>query len=194
MRIEQEEGEGEDTRFEVGFAERMQDDVRPLDDGTGDEMPAFAAVSRMSELLTELDELGPRPIVPSLVTPQAARALRHLHPGRWTRAALGPPKRPAATVAVALAPTVRGQRQVATPHNLFRQFESLWVEGLSAAVDAWRNWRDTLAESTLDAISSHPLAAWAGQRRAFERTRLDPEELARLPEVERAIELRRKGR
>ncbi|MFN7173145.1 MAG: hypothetical protein ACK4MT_00270 [Thermaurantiacus tibetensis] len=57
----------------------------------------------------------------------------------------------------------------------------------------WHGWRDTLAAFSFYALWSTPFAKWAGQRHAFERTRLDPEEIRALPLVERAIERRSGG-
>ncbi len=192
MRIDSVEGEGADARFAVSFAERTMADIRAIDDGQADEVPAFAAVSRFSELGAELYDLGARPLVQSMVTPQLADALRQLHPARLSRSMFAPTA-PLTAAAAVMAPAVRVARTPLPADHPMRRLEALWMEGVMLAIDAWRDWRDTMAEFSFYALWASPMAVWASQRHSFERARLSPEALRCLPAVERAIERRCEG-
>ncbi len=82
MTIDDQEGEGLDAHFQVSFHERKLTDVLAIDENDRSDERDFAAVERFSELATELYELGVRPLVQSMVTPQVVEYLRRSHPSR----------------------------------------------------------------------------------------------------------------
>lgn len=183
MTIDEQVGEGVDARFLVSFHERKLSDILALDDNNDrtDELD-FAAIERLSELGTELYEIHMRPLVQSLVTPQVAEILRRSHPGRLTRAMFGDAN-----------PFMRGVKEAATAAdprkpldagNPFLFAEKLWVTSVINALDFFRDWRDTVDESTFLSIYDSPAMIRFGEPFAFERTRKDPKALRFLPEVQ----------
>jgi hypothetical protein len=89
MTIDEEIGEGADTRFVVSFHERKLTDILAIDNNDRSDESDFAAVERFSELGTELYEINVRPIVQAMVTPQVADFLRRAHPSRVSRSMFG---------------------------------------------------------------------------------------------------------
>jgi len=182
MKIDATEGRGQDRRFLVSFAERTFADLEKLA-GNRQEEDAFAAVSRMSRIQSEAYDTVVRPAVRAAVSPQAAAAVRTLHPLRVQRAmlsSLNPWLAPLTTG----AERVRENRAPAAMDNPF-----LWMERFSADltqqwIDLSRDMRDAAFEMTFYAMWNNPWARAFGAPNAVRRTRKTVEELRALPMVQ----------
>ena len=185
MMIEEQIGEGVHARFRVAFAERKIADLRAIDDDREEEK-YFAAVARLSEMSANAYDLMLRPLVQSMVTPQAAHALRDAHPLRLQRRMFGPDNLLSHWVAPA-AESARKQRRVAASENPFVLAERLWAQGVVQAFDFWRDMRDAMFETSFLALYGSPFIDWVGRDYAYKRTQARPEDLRYLPHVETAL-------
>ena len=186
MTIDKQVGEGVDAHFEVSFHERKMSDILALDENDRTDELDFAAVQRLSELNTELYEIWARPLVQSWITPQVADLLKAMHPARVSRAVFGdanPVTKGVRDRAVAAA----AARKPADPNNPFLYFEKLWADGVVNTLDAMRDIRDALYETTFLGVYSSPAMLRFGEKFAFERTRKDPKSLRYLPEVQAVL-------
>ena len=182
MVIEDQQGEGFHASFLVSFRERKMEDLAVIDDGrAGDEEP-FAAVSRLSELNSELYDLYMRPFLRSVATPQSAAMARALHPMRLQRIMFSD-RNPAMIIVSVLARQARTAR-IAVGDNIFRVAEEVWADLIAKNLDLYRDVRDAWSELTFYAIYASPLMNWVGRTHNFQRTRKDPQELRFLPEVQ----------
>jgi tellurite resistance protein len=185
MVIEDVQGEGQSKRFTVSFAERTFDDIHRLDDDLADERP-FAAVARASEVQAQMYDALVRPAVKAMVTPTLAEASRALHPLRTSRAVLSS-KNPMLAQVPALAERVRADRHPVAADNPFAQWETLWVEGMTQAIDLWRDQRDMMVELAFHTMWGTPWARAFGRTHELRRTLKDQAELRALPDVQAAL-------
>jgi pimeloyl-ACP methyl ester carboxylesterase/tellurite resistance protein len=185
MVIEDMQGEGQSKRFTVSFAERTFDHIRALDDDLADERP-FAAVARASEVQAQVYDAAVRPAVRALVTPALAEMGRALHPQRTSRAVLSS-KNPMLGQLPAMAEKVRADRHPVAADNPFAQMETLWIEGMTQAIDLWRDQRDMMVELAFHTMWGNPWARAFGRSHELRRTLKDQAELRALPEVQSAL-------
>jgi pimeloyl-ACP methyl ester carboxylesterase len=185
MVIEDIQGEGQSKRFTVSFAERTFDHIRALDDDLADERP-FAAVARASEVQAQMYDAALRPAVKAMVTPTLAEMSRALHPQRTSRALLSS-KNPMLAQLPAMAEKVRADRHRVDADNPFAQMETLWVEGMTQAIDLWRDQRDMMVELAFFTMWGNPWARTFGRSHELRRTLKDQAELRALPEVQAAL-------
>ena len=185
MKIDDIEGEGLDKVFTVSFHARRFDDLRAIDDGTGDEVP-FAAVARMSEQVGEFYDLALRPLVQATATEGSAEVARKLHPARLSRALLSS-QNPLVAPIEPLAERVRQMRAPADRSNPFVQLRDLWAEGVRQSLDIYRDLRDMSYEMAFLSLWSTPWARWYGRGHEAGRTLKRAEELRWLPSVQAAL-------
>jgi len=186
MVVDDVQGEGADASFSVSFHERTMKDLDAIDDGRREEAPAFAAVSRASELGSEIYQLTARPLIQAMTTPESAKLMQQMHPGRATRQMFGS-KNPAMQGIVAKAEEVRQKREPLAEGNIFKTAEKLSMDMLMQSVDMFRDMRDMMVEQAFFGIWSSPWAKLVGESHDFERTRKDPKMLRYLPEVEQVM-------
>jgi pimeloyl-ACP methyl ester carboxylesterase len=182
MTIDDEIGKGFDTHFLVSFHERKMSQLKAI---TGDrsEEHNFAAVARLSELGAELYDLTLRPFVQSMITSQAAEAVRRLHPSRVQRLMFSDQNLPMLLVGQAARYVMR-ERKPVDPANPFLALEKWWVSAIYQGFDLMRDIRDAACEAAFLSIYNSPLMNWIGVTHAFERTRKDRDQLRYLPEVQ----------
>jgi pimeloyl-ACP methyl ester carboxylesterase len=185
MMIEDIQGEGHSKRFTVSFAERTFDDIRNLDDDFADEKP-FAAVARASEVQAQMYDALARPAVKAMVTPTLAEMSRALHPQRTSRAIVSS-KNPLMSALPGMADNVRADRHPVGSDNPFVQLETVWIEGMTQAIDLWRDQRDMMVELTFHTMWGTPWARAFGRNHELHRTLKDKAELRALPEVQAAL-------
>jgi pimeloyl-ACP methyl ester carboxylesterase len=185
MVIDEQSGEGIDAHFRVSFHERTMSDLAALDDSRADEK-LFAGVARLSELGSELYDMSVRPWVQASVNRLAAEWVRKSHPARVQRRAFGD-KNPAMKWVEKAAEGVAKARQPAGRDNPFLGLEKIWADGIVQAFDFWRDVRDAAYELTFFSIYGSPAMLRLGAPLAYQRKRLDPGELAHLPEVEEIL-------
>lgn len=183
MTIDGSSGEGHDAHFLVSFHERKLTDILDIDEHDREQEKDFAAVARLSDLGAQVYELALRPWVQALVTPQAAQAIRDVHPSRVSRRALSD-LNPAMKWVEQQAHQVRAQRQPAHGDNPLLGLERVAAAGLLQGMDLLRDLRDAAYETTFLSIYGTPFMQWLGEPYAHERTRKDPDELRHLPEVQ----------
>ncbi len=183
MTIDDQVGEGVDARFVVSFHERKIADILAIGENGRSTERDFAAVQRLSELGTELYELGARPLVQAMITPQVAEILRRSHPSRVQRLMFADAN-PLMGGVRAAAETATRERKPADPASPFLAAEKLWAASVVHAFDLARDLRDALYEASFLAIYGSPVMTRVGAPFAFERTRKDPKALRFLPEVQ----------
>jgi pimeloyl-ACP methyl ester carboxylesterase len=185
MTIDEQSGEGIDAHFRVSFHERTMSDLAAIDDSREDEK-LFAGVARLSELGGELYDMGVRPFVQASVNRQSAEWLRKSHPARVQRRAFGD-ENPAMKWVEKAAESVAAARRPAAASNPFLGLEKLWADSVVQTFDFWRDLRDAAYEMTFFSIYGSPAMLRLGAPLAYQRKRLDPGELAHLPEVEEIL-------
>jgi pimeloyl-ACP methyl ester carboxylesterase len=182
MTIDDETGADGDEHFLVSFHERKMSDLGVYDDRRDDEKN-FAAVSRLSELGADFYDRSLRPLVRGAVSPAVAERLRKAHPARVKRRVFADAN-PAMALVREAAKRIEQTRQPAKPANPFLTLEKLWAESVIQTFDLWRDLRDASVELSFFGIYGSPLMHRFGAGEAYQRAKLKPEDLARLPEVE----------
>ena len=142
---------------------RSIEDVRAIVQPSVENDRKFAAVARVSEVNLALYRSFAQPWVRAMVTPQSARFLQLAHPlrvsyERWTD------HNPLARLVAKEAEKVRGQRQPVASDNPLLAMQEAISGAITAGLNSWRDWRDTLQETTFDLVYGSPLVqALAGQ-------------------------------
>jgi pimeloyl-ACP methyl ester carboxylesterase len=185
MIIDEQTGEGVDAHFRVSFRERKMSDLAALDDSRDDEK-MFATVSRLSEMASEFYDMGVRPLVQASVTRQSAEFLRKTNSARVQRRMFAD-ENPAMKLVAQAADAVAKARQPAKADNPFLGLEKIWADSVVQTFDFWRDIRDAAYEMTFFGIYGSPGMIRLGVPNAYQRKRLDPGELAHLPEVEEIL-------
>ena len=172
--------------------QRSLDAIRALGGNDLEDEQKFATVAKLSDINLGLYRTLLQPWVRAAATPELAEASRQFSSSRlqyelvsdrnpWL-AALGP-----------LADMVRQNRLAAPSDNPFVAIQEEVSRQIVAALDGYRDWRDSAVEATFHAIYGSPIVqALAGIRARDGQPRprpgRDPEELAFV--AERAAELR----
>jgi pimeloyl-ACP methyl ester carboxylesterase len=185
MTIDETIGEGLNEKFLVSFHERKMSDLAAFDDSRDDEK-CFAAVSRLSELGSELYDMTVRPLVQASVTQRSAEFMRKTNSARVQRRAFSD-ENPAMKVVAQAAERIARSRQPADRDNPFLGLEKVWSDGIIQMLDFYRDIRDATYEMTFFGIYGTPWMQRLGAPNAYQRKRLDPGELAHLPEVEEIL-------
>lgn len=158
MRITEELVDGK-LSYDVTLTERRVEELQLLQKyGRRDELP-FREVARVSELNTQLYQAFVHPVLSALVTPEAGKAARTLHPlrmQRWAISDLNPWLAGLGNVAQFTAAN-RMKRDEAGPGAAA---ERLMAAGISAGFDLYRHVRDAMAENLFFSIYG-PMAALA---------------------------------
>ncbi len=155
MTIDEQIGEGVHAHFLVSFHERKLTDILAIDENDRSDERDCAAVERISELSSELYELGVRPLVRSMVTPQFVDFMRRSHPARLTWSMFGDAN-PFIKGVREMALKASKERRPADPNNPYLFLEKLWASSVVNMMDAFRDWRDTMYEATFLAIYGSP--------------------------------------
>jgi pimeloyl-ACP methyl ester carboxylesterase/tellurite resistance protein len=173
MRITGAEGTGLNTGFQVELVSRTIADVRAISGEAENE--AFPQVARISAVNQTLYDTFVGPVVRQATTEATAEARRQLHPMRARRymvSDLNPFMAPFA----AAAERVRADRTPAAADNPFLALERAWADGVEAAIDNWRDWRDAAQEFAFHGVYG-TLAAFG----------VTPEAVAEPPEAAAAL-------
>jgi pimeloyl-ACP methyl ester carboxylesterase len=185
MVIDEQTGEGVDAHFLVSFRERKMSDLAGFDDSRDDEK-MFATVSRLSEMASEVYDMGVRPMVQAGFSGRTAEFLRKTHPSRVQRRIFAD-ENPAMKFVAQAADNVAKARQPADRANPFLGLEKVWADSVVQTFDFWRDIRDAAYEMTFFGIYGQPGMLRLGAPNAYQRKRMDPGELAHLPEVEEIL-------
>ncbi|WP_300751245.1 DUF3141 domain-containing protein [Janthinobacterium sp.] len=149
--------------YVLSVERRNLDDVRAIVQPSLENDRKFATAARISEVNLSLYRSFAQPWVRAVVTPQSARWLQLMHPlrisyERWTD------RNPLAALVAKEAEKVREHRQPASPDNPLLAMQAAFSGAVTAGLNSWRDWRDTVQEQTFDLIYGSPLLqALAGQ-------------------------------
>ncbi|WP_349357881.1 DUF3141 domain-containing protein [Stappia sp.] len=187
MKIEDQIGEGHETRFTVSFHKRKLAELENVGDDGREEEFAFASVARMSEHLAEAYDTTLRPMVQASVSEHSANLMRAMHPLRLQRRALAS-NNPLTAGIGPLAEQVRATRQQAAPDNPFVALERLWADGIEQTWNVVRDMRAMTTELAFLSLYASPFSAWFGKARADKRARKTVDQLRMLPEVLAALD------
>lgn len=185
MKIEDEAAGDVDAHFLVSFHERKIEDLKAIS-GDRQEEHYFPSVARLSELGSELYELAVRPVVQSMITPQAIEIIRRTHPARIQRGWYSD-KNPIMPLVESTAGLARETRQPVSSDNMFLTLEKLWASLVIQSFDLARDIRDAAFETSFMAIYGSPLMGWVGTSHDFMRKLKNREKLRYLPEVQQAL-------
>ena len=149
--------------YVLSVEHRTLDDVRAIVEPSEENDRKFAAARRVSEMNLALYRNFMQPWVRAVVTPQSARMLQLMHPlrvsyERWTD------HNPLARLVAKEADKVRAARAPVAPDNLFLAMQQAFSSAVTAGLDSWRDWRDTVDEQLFDMVYGSPLVqALTGQ-------------------------------
>ena len=163
-------------RYLFSLERRSLDDVRAIVQPNPADDRRFETVARLSEVNQGLYASFVRPVVRAATPPQAAEALRHLHPNRL-RFSLFSDRNPFMAAVAPLAGSIRQNRLTVAAGNPLAEFERGASEWIQFWLRSWGSARDTLVEQFfLSAYGSPVLQACtglaadnAGARRHVER-------------------------
>ncbi len=185
MKVEAYKGEGDDKTFDLSISAATFDDIIAAT-GERTEEPAFAAVARGSEALTEVYESTLRPFIVNSANEELGRKIRDLHPMRVSRQMFAS-DRPYMKSIEKQADAVRAERSPVSEDNPFRQMESLWGEMVETAWDSYRDIRETMIEMTFLNTYLSPWAMLYASKRNQERANPSPEQMGKMPEVQASL-------
>ncbi|RCV91041.1 DUF3141 domain-containing protein [Billgrantia montanilacus] len=116
----------------------------------------FATVARVSEINLGLYRLFVQPWVRGVMTPEASRLIRRMHPIRLGYKLLSD-RNPLSVPLPVLADWVREDRHPVGKDNIFRTFEGIASDQLTRGLDAWREMRDNATEQLFLQVYGQPL-------------------------------------
>jgi uncharacterized protein DUF3141 len=124
---------------------RTLDDIRALGGNDVAEERRFATVARVSEGNLALYRTFAQPVIRSLVTAPMAKWAHELHPLRLQYEMFSDAN-PFMAPLKAMANWVRENRSPADKENPFLGAQEQISQHITASLDAWRDWRDTMSE------------------------------------------------
>jgi pimeloyl-ACP methyl ester carboxylesterase len=166
----------------VRFEPRTLNDIRAIVRPNPENERRFATAQRVSEINLGLYRTLLQPFVKAFANEQTAEWLHQLNPSELPFE-LFSDRNPLMRQIAQLAAQVHQQRQPAAPDNPLLQVQARVSEGIIAALDGWRDWRDRSLEQIFLALYSAPLLqALVGMRASEDSPRrhpgVEPERLA----------------
>lgn len=192
MTIDEATGKPGEEHFMVSFHDRKISDVITVVENDRDLEKEFSAVARLSEAGAAAYEMTVRPMVQAVVNEQVAETIREAHPSRVSRKALSD-KNPAMQWVHENADKVRKERAPAAANNPFVGLEKAMAQGVTQALDLWRDMRDAGYESAFLTLYGLPVMRNFGERSSKGRGLRDPSELRNLPEVQKILTTMERG-
>lgn len=116
----------------------------------------FATVARISEINLGLYRIYVQPWIQSVMTPEAARFIRRMHPIRLGYKLLSD-RNPLSVPLPVMAEAVRKNRHEVGVDNLFKSFETMGSDHIAASLNAMRDLRDSTTERLFMNIYGQPL-------------------------------------
>jgi pimeloyl-ACP methyl ester carboxylesterase len=149
---------------------RTLDDIRALGGHDVDDERRFATAARVSEVNLALYRAYLQPFVRACISSPLADALRQMHPLRLQYEFLSDAN-PFMALIGGMAQEVKENRRPVDPANGFLSAQQAVSKQIVTGLDAWRDFRDRMAERTFLAIYGSPaLQAAAGLDRADARS------------------------
>ena len=170
----------------VRFEPRTIDDVRRIVQPEPDSDRRFAAVRRVSEINLGMYRTFWQPFVRASVNPQTAEWMKKLSYAELPFQVFSD-RNPLMKQVATLAEQVRQQRRPVAPDNPYLAWQANLSEGITAALDGYRDFRDKLMEEVFLAVYGSPiLQAMVGLSASDEPVRkrpgLEPEHVALIKE------------
>ncbi|HEY2529730.1 MAG TPA: DUF3141 domain-containing protein [Xanthobacteraceae bacterium] len=134
---------------------RTLDDIRALGGNDAADERCFAATDRVSQTNLAFYRTFVQPFVRAFVSPPLAQWLRQLHPLRLQYEIFSDAN-PAMGAVAALAEQVRSNRKPAAADNPFLALQENASRQIVAALDAWRDASEALAERLFMAVYGSP--------------------------------------
>lgn len=134
---------------------RTLDDIRALGGNDAEDERRFAAAARVSEINLSLYRAFAQPFVKAMVKPEAAEAMRKLHPLRLSYEIFGEDN----PFLAWLRPTVervRAERRPASPDNPFLHVQQELSDRIVEGLEAWRKLSERMSEETFRAVYGSP--------------------------------------
>ncbi|PMR76941.1 DUF3141 domain-containing protein [Billgrantia endophytica] len=116
----------------------------------------FATVARMSEINMGLYRLFVQPWIQAVMTPEASRLMRRMHPIRLGYKLLSD-RNPLSVPLPVVADWVRQDRHSVSDDNLFRSVEAIVSKQITSGLDSWRELRDRTTERLFLDFYGQPL-------------------------------------
>lgn len=116
----------------------------------------FATVARLSEINLGLYRLFLQPWIKAVMTPEAARWIRRMHPIRLGYKLLSD-RNPLSVPLPVMADAIRKNRHPVSEDNLFKALETMGSDQLVASLNAMRDLRDSNTEKMFMDIYGQPL-------------------------------------
>jgi len=135
--------------------ERTLDDIRALGGNDVADDRCFAAAAKLSEINLALYRAFAQPFVRALANPPMAEWMQKLHPLRVSYELLSDAN-PMMAMLKPMTAWVREHRSAASPDNPFIGWQENISNQIRAALNAWRDGRDRLAEQTFFTIYGLP--------------------------------------
>ena len=135
--------------------ERTLDDIRALGGNDVADDRCFAAAAKLSEINLALYRAFAQPFVRALANPPMAEWMQKLHPLRVSYELLSDAN-PMMAMLKPMTAWVREHRSAASPENPFIGWQENISKQITAALNAWRDGRDDLAEQTFFTIYGLP--------------------------------------
>ena len=160
--------------YVVRFEQRTLDDIRALGCNDLEDERKFAAVARLSEINLGLYRTYLQPWLRAATTEQSAQVLRQLSPARL-QFELFSDKNPLMASVAAAAELARASRRPVAAGNPFLAAQQAISDQVVAALDSWRDWRDSMVEVTFHAMYGSPVTqALLGLRASEDPPRARP--------------------
>ena len=160
--------------YVVRFEQRTLDDIRALGCNDLEDERKFAAVARLSEINLGLYRTYLQPWLRAATTEQSAQLLRQLSPARL-QFELFSDKNPLMASVAAAAELARADRRPVAAGNPFLAAQQAVSDQVVAALDGWRDWRDSMVEATFHAAYGSPVTqALLGLRASEDPPRARP--------------------
>ena len=184
MDIKERERRGGGVSYDVTIVERTLEDLRKMQKYDRVDEKPFEAVAALSELTERSYELLVRPIVRQLAPEWLAKLRREFHPLRVQRWAFSD-RNPLLAWLPYAASAVGATRRPRREDNALVGAERAASEGVSAALDLYRDLRDATAEAAFFQVYGNLLSLnVADQQRVIRRaTRFDPRSVPAVRQV-----------
>ena len=141
---------------------RTLDDIRAMGGNSPEDERRFAAAKRVSEINLAAYQKFIQPWIKSMVTPQMAGIMNHLHPLRLQYEALSS-QNPLMTAVRSAAEKIEDNRKPASKDNPFVTFQEQMSKQIVHALDSWRDSQEALSEAIfLNLYGSPALQAAVG--------------------------------
>ncbi|MCI0510416.1 uncharacterized protein DUF3141 [Chromohalobacter marismortui] len=177
-----------DGDYLLEFRPRGVDDLQSLVQRRDDDERRFATVARLSESGLALYQQYTQPWLQAVMTPEAGRWMRRLHPIRLGYKLLSD-RNPLMSTVPVLAERIRRQRQPLAQNNPLAQWERSVATRIEENLEAYGEWRDRASEALFMTVYGQPwLQALAGIGPDMARVRPHP---GHAPEHQHFLRTRR---